>query len=202
MSLNKDLLKSESHTSLFDNISNLLHNIDQILKTTHRKTGWAYLILRLGVGGRINRSSHSFDRRRMSGTNLRDRHWRWKGVGKSEVDRRRKAPYGGHGRCGFMHLLLGLVEEDRDPAEFLGSDITIDAAREAVRRIWQNDEENGNDTVSLAQSKTSVTDVMFSDSIKCIFGVTIDEQFVSYKLTATGKSKSENTSLGNSREEF
>ncbi|CAI9780037.1 unnamed protein product [Fraxinus pennsylvanica] len=77
---------------------------------------------------------------------------------------------------------VSLVEEDRDPAGFLGSDITIDAAREAMRSIWQNDEENGNDTGSLAQSETSVTDVMFSDSIKCILGLQLSSRIIPHGL--------------------
>ncbi|KAL0319015.1 UNVERIFIED_CONTAM: Chaperone protein ClpD, chloroplastic [Sesamum angustifolium] len=41
-----------------------------------------------------------------------------------------------------QHLLLGLVAEDRSPGGFLGSGITIDAAREAVRSLWQEDRQN------------------------------------------------------------
>ncbi|KAL2533960.1 Chaperone protein ClpD [Abeliophyllum distichum] len=73
-----------------------------------------------------------------------------------------------------QHLLLGLVAEDRDPAGFLGSGITIDAAREAVRKIWQNDEENENKSGSVAQSETSATDVPFSVSTKRVFEAAVE----------------------------
>lgn len=73
-----------------------------------------------------------------------------------------------------QHLLLGLVAEDRDPAGFLGSGIAIDAAREAVRSIWQNDDDNGNNSGSVAQPETSATDVAFSVSTKRVFEAAVE----------------------------
>lgn len=73
-----------------------------------------------------------------------------------------------------QHLLLGLVAEDRDPAGFLGSGIRIDAVREAVRSIWQNEDDNGDDSGSVAQSETSSTDVPFSVSTKRVFEAAVE----------------------------
>ncbi|MCD7458480.1 Chaperone protein ClpD1, chloroplastic [Datura stramonium] len=69
-----------------------------------------------------------------------------------------------------QHLLLGLIAEDRSPDGFLGSRITIDKAREAVRSIWRDDSED--DITKLGSrdsgSATSATDVAFSSSTDVI----------------------------------
>ncbi|KAF5198859.1 Chaperone protein clpb [Thalictrum thalictroides] len=63
-----------------------------------------------------------------------------------------------------QHLLLGLVAEDRDPDGFLGSGITIQQVRDAVRAIWNDDNENGPSTTS-----SIATDIPFSISSKRVF---------------------------------
>ncbi|KAJ0988690.1 hypothetical protein J5N97_007046 [Dioscorea zingiberensis] len=65
-----------------------------------------------------------------------------------------------------QHLLLGLVTEDRSPDGFLGSGITIDRARDAVRTIWS---ESGQ-----APSSKSATDVPFSTSCKRVFEAAVE----------------------------
>ncbi|KAL5700481.1 hypothetical protein ACHQM5_025918 [Ranunculus cassubicifolius] len=59
-----------------------------------------------------------------------------------------------------QHLLLGLVAEDRDPEGFLGSGITIQQARDAVKEIWNDESE---------EDGTSSTDIAFSVSSKRVF---------------------------------
>ncbi|KAK4735772.1 hypothetical protein R3W88_010033 [Solanum pinnatisectum] len=75
-----------------------------------------------------------------------------------------------------QHLLLGLIAEDRSPGGFLGSRITIDKAREAVRSIWLGDSED--DTAKLGSqdsgSATSATDVAFSSSTKRVFEAAVE----------------------------
>ncbi|XP_009629143.1 chaperone protein ClpD, chloroplastic isoform X2 [Nicotiana tomentosiformis] len=75
-----------------------------------------------------------------------------------------------------QHLLLGLIAEDRSPGGFLGSRITIDKAREAVRSIWHDDVED--DKAKLASqdsgSATSATDVAFSSSTKRVFEAAVE----------------------------
>lgn len=73
-----------------------------------------------------------------------------------------------------QHLLLGLVAEDRAPGGFLGSGITIDAAREAVKSLWQEDHQNDENGQSLQQSETSATDVPFSASTKRVFEAAVE----------------------------
>ncbi|KAL0415484.1 UNVERIFIED_CONTAM: Chaperone protein ClpD, chloroplastic [Sesamum latifolium] len=73
-----------------------------------------------------------------------------------------------------QHLLLGLVAEDRAPGGFLGSGITIDAAREAVRSLWQEDRQNDENGESPQQSETSATDVPFSASTKRVFEAAVE----------------------------
>ncbi|XP_042033171.1 chaperone protein ClpD, chloroplastic-like [Salvia splendens] len=70
-----------------------------------------------------------------------------------------------------QHLLLGLVAEDRASGGFLGSGITVDAARAAVRSLWEEDNHNDG---SLQQSETSATDVPFSASTKRVFEAAVD----------------------------
>ncbi|WOL00602.1 hypothetical protein Cni_G09315 [Canna indica] len=66
-----------------------------------------------------------------------------------------------------QHLLLGLVAEDRSPVGFLGSGITIDQAREAVRAIEGA-------TAAETPSSGSATDVPFSISTKRVFEAAVD----------------------------
>ncbi|KAI3455190.1 hypothetical protein Pfo_011853 [Paulownia fortunei] len=73
-----------------------------------------------------------------------------------------------------QHLLLGLVAEDRAPGGFLGSGITIEAAREAVQSLWQEDDQNDGNGESLKQSETSATDVPFSASTKRVFEAAVE----------------------------
>lgn len=81
-----------------------------------------------------------------------------------------------------QHLLLGLIAEDRAPGGFLESGITIDAAREAVRSIW-NDDEGG--LGAAAAPSTSATDVSFSDSTKRVFEAAVEySRTMGYKFIA------------------
>ncbi|KAK6147933.1 hypothetical protein DH2020_018845 [Rehmannia glutinosa] len=73
-----------------------------------------------------------------------------------------------------QHLLLGLIAEDRAPGGFLGSGISIDAAREAVQSLWQEDNQNDGNGESLQQSETSATDVPFSTSTKRVFEAAVE----------------------------
>lgn len=73
-----------------------------------------------------------------------------------------------------QHLLLGLVAEDRAPDGFLGSGITIDAARAAVRSLWKEDDQDDGDRVNLQPSETSATDVPFSSSTKRVFEAAVE----------------------------
>ncbi|KAI3463509.1 hypothetical protein Pfo_020172 [Paulownia fortunei] len=74
-----------------------------------------------------------------------------------------------------QHLLLGLVSEDRAPGGFLGSGITIDAAREAVRSLWREDyQDDGKNGESGPQSKISATDVPFATSTKRVFEAAVE----------------------------
>lgn len=77
-----------------------------------------------------------------------------------------------------QHLLLGLVAEDRAPGGFLGSGITIDVAREAVRGLWQEEDNqkdgNGGESLRQEQSETSATDVPFSSSTKRVFEAAVE----------------------------
>uniref|UniRef100_A0A1D1YXZ2 Chaperone protein ClpD2, chloroplastic n=1 Tax=Anthurium amnicola TaxID=1678845 RepID=A0A1D1YXZ2_9ARAE len=68
-----------------------------------------------------------------------------------------------------QHLLLGLIAEDRSPDGFLGSGITIDRAREAVRGIW-TDASGGGAPSSAGQA----TDVPFSISSKRVFDAAVE----------------------------
>ncbi|KAD4889176.1 hypothetical protein E3N88_21249 [Mikania micrantha] len=80
-----------------------------------------------------------------------------------------------------QHLLLGLIAEDRAPGGFLDSGITIDAAREAVRSIW--DDEDGDKKNEDASS--SATDVAFSSSTKRVFEAAVEySRTMGYKFIA------------------
>ncbi|KAF8378097.1 hypothetical protein HHK36_029433 [Tetracentron sinense] len=90
----------------------------------------------------------------------------------------REAKALGKGMVFTQHLLLGLVAEDRSPDGFLGSGITIDKAREAVRGIW-NDDSDATATAAAAAaaasvSVTSSTDVPFSVSTKRVFDAAVE----------------------------
>lgn len=75
-----------------------------------------------------------------------------------------------------QHLLLGLVAEDRSLDGFLGSGITIDDARDAVRSIWHdyNDSSSISGIPSSQPSVASSTDVPFSISTKRVFEAAIE----------------------------
>ncbi|KAL1559024.1 chaperone protein ClpD, chloroplastic-like [Salvia divinorum] len=73
-----------------------------------------------------------------------------------------------------QHLLLGLVAEDRASGGFLGSGITIDAARAAVQSLWEEDNQTGGNGETLQQSETSATDVPFSASTKRVFEAAVE----------------------------
>lgn len=68
-----------------------------------------------------------------------------------------------------QHLLLGLVAEERSLVGFLGSGITIDQAREAVRAIWNEEAPAAATSIS-----GSATDVPFSTSSKRVFEAAVD----------------------------
>lgn len=75
-----------------------------------------------------------------------------------------------------QHLLLGLIAEDRSPGGFLGSQITIDKAREAVRSIWHDESEDHVAKLGSQDSgsATSATDVAFSSSTKRVFEAAVE----------------------------
>ncbi|THU50826.1 hypothetical protein C4D60_Mb06t24430 [Musa balbisiana] len=83
----------------------------------------------------------------------------------------REAQTHGMGIVFNQHLLLGLVAEDKSPSGFLGSGITIDRAREAVRAIWP-------DGVAADQATTpssgSSTGVPFSLNSKRVFQAAVE----------------------------
>ncbi|XP_024971139.1 chaperone protein ClpD, chloroplastic [Cynara cardunculus var. scolymus] len=80
-----------------------------------------------------------------------------------------------------QHLLLGLIAEDRAPGGFLESGITIDAAREAVRSIWDDDGGLG----AAAPPSTSATDVSFSNGTKRVFEAAVEySRTMGYKFIA------------------
>lgn len=63
-----------------------------------------------------------------------------------------------------QHLLLGLVAEEKSPVGFLGSGITIEVARKAVRAIWKESTQAPKESGSGLAS-----DVPFSISCKNVF---------------------------------
>lgn len=82
-----------------------------------------------------------------------------------------------------QHLLLGLVKEDRSPAGFLDSGMTIDQARDAVRKIWYHREggsvvvktpANAISPASAGASLTFSTHVPFSISTKRVFEAAVE----------------------------
>nr|XP_027123940.1 chaperone protein ClpD, chloroplastic [Coffea arabica] len=80
-----------------------------------------------------------------------------------------------------QHLLLGLIAEDRASGGFLGSGITIEMARQAVKSIWHTDtdakEENGKGNGSglgPEGAEVSATDVPFSPSTKRVFEAAVE----------------------------
>ncbi|CAD5185174.1 unnamed protein product [Musa acuminata subsp. malaccensis] len=72
-----------------------------------------------------------------------------------------------------QHLLLGLVAEDRGPGGFLGSGITIDRARKAVRTIW-TEAAAADPTRMRPPSSGLATDVPFSISSKRVFEAAVE----------------------------
>ncbi|KAL6996791.1 hypothetical protein U1Q18_006919 [Sarracenia purpurea var. burkii] len=94
---------------------------------------------------------------------------------KAVIFSQREAKGLGEGMVFTQHLLLGLVAESRDPDGFLGSGITIDAAREAVRSIWRENGSSDRDSVAAeASSVTSATDVPFSSGAKRAFEAAVE----------------------------
>ena len=78
-----------------------------------------------------------------------------------------------------QHLLLGLVAEDRSPDGFLGSGITIDDARDAVRSIWHDYNESISSSSSSpseipSSQPSSSANVPFSVSTKRVFEAAIE----------------------------
>ena len=71
-----------------------------------------------------------------------------------------------------QHLLLGLISESGVSDGFLGSGITIDVARDAVRSIWHNDESGDGDLGGYEAS--FATDVPFSVSTKRVFEAAVE----------------------------
>ncbi|XP_057465573.1 chaperone protein ClpD, chloroplastic-like isoform X2 [Actinidia eriantha] len=71
-----------------------------------------------------------------------------------------------------QHLLLGLISESGGSDGFLGSGITIDVARDAVRSIWHNDESGDGDLGGYGAS--FATDVPFSVSTKRVFEAAVE----------------------------
>ncbi|KAI3727125.1 hypothetical protein L1987_66934 [Smallanthus sonchifolius] len=81
-----------------------------------------------------------------------------------------------------QHLLLGLIAEDRSPGGFLESGINIDAAREAVRSIWDDEDDDKKDGVD---TSSSATDVAFSNSTKRVFEAAVEySRTMGYKFIA------------------
>ncbi|XP_078447333.1 clp ATPase [Wolffia australiana] len=67
-----------------------------------------------------------------------------------------------------QHLLLGLIAEDRSPDGFLGSGVTLDAARDVVRSIWPDA------GAGAAAAQLHATDVPFSIAAKRVFDAAVD----------------------------
>ncbi|RVW81982.1 Chaperone protein ClpD, chloroplastic [Vitis vinifera] len=95
---------------------------------------------------------------------------------KAVIFSQREAKALGRNMVFTQHLLLGLVAEDRSLDGFLGSGITIDDARDAVRSIW-HDYNDSSIISGIPSSQTSVassTDVPFSISTKRVFEAAIE----------------------------
>ncbi|KAJ9671300.1 hypothetical protein PVL29_025135 [Vitis rotundifolia] len=95
---------------------------------------------------------------------------------KAVIYSQREAKALGRNMVFTQHLLLGLVAEDRSLDGFLGSGITIDDARDAVRSIWHdyNDSSTISGIPSSQPSVASSTDVPFSISTKRVFEAAIE----------------------------
>ncbi|XP_034679376.1 chaperone protein ClpD, chloroplastic isoform X2 [Vitis riparia] len=95
---------------------------------------------------------------------------------KAVIFSQREAKALGRNMVFTQHLLLGLVAEDRSLDGFLGSGITIDDARDAVRSIWHdyNDSSSISGIPSSQPSVASSTDVPFSISTKRVFEAAIE----------------------------
>ncbi|XP_058092792.1 chaperone protein ClpD, chloroplastic [Magnolia sinica] len=70
-----------------------------------------------------------------------------------------------------QHLLLGLIAEDRSPNGYLGSGVTIERARDAVRSIWKDDEASTNGNSS---GTRTATDIPFSINSKRVFEAAVE----------------------------
>ncbi|GAA0163612.1 chaperone [Lithospermum erythrorhizon] len=68
------------------------------------------------------------------------------------------------------HLLLGLIAEESGAKGYLGSGITIDEAREAVKSIWKVDNQFGTG----GEGMGSASDIAFSASVKRVFEAAVD----------------------------
>ncbi|XP_051147660.1 chaperone protein ClpD, chloroplastic [Andrographis paniculata] len=86
----------------------------------------------------------------------------------------REAKALGNDAVSTQHLLLGLVAEERAADGFLGSGVTIEAAREAVRSLWPEVIGSGGDGGIVQQSESSATDVPFSSSTKRVFEAAVE----------------------------
>ncbi|KAK9117779.1 hypothetical protein Sjap_016726 [Stephania japonica] len=92
---------------------------------------------------------------------------------KAVVFSQREAKSLGKSMVFTQHLLLGLVAEDRAPDGYLGSGITIDRARDAVRAIWSSDQSDEDEEARAPKSTTS-SDVAFSISTKRVLEAAVD----------------------------
>ncbi|KAH7856439.1 hypothetical protein Vadar_001468 [Vaccinium darrowii] len=91
---------------------------------------------------------------------------------KSVVFSQREAKSLGKDMVFPQHLLLGLIAESGSDSDgFLGSGITIEIARDAVRSIWKVGEGDDNDRNNLV---TSASDLPFSISTKRVFEAAVE----------------------------
>ncbi|GFZ07904.1 clp ATPase [Actinidia rufa] len=72
-----------------------------------------------------------------------------------------------------QHLLLGLISESGGSDGFLGSGITIDVARDAVRSIWRHNGGSGDGDLG-GYEASFATDVPFSVSTKRVFEAAVE----------------------------
>ncbi|XP_078154879.1 clp ATPase isoform X2 [Carex rostrata] len=84
---------------------------------------------------------------------------------KSVVFSQREARALGSDMVFTQHLLLGLVAEEKSPVGFLGSGITIEVARKAIRAIWKESTESP----PKESGSRLASDVPFSMSCKNVF---------------------------------
>ncbi|KAF3323536.1 chaperone protein ClpD2 [Carex littledalei] len=89
---------------------------------------------------------------------------------KSVVFSQREARALGSDMVFTQHLLLGLVAEEKSPVGFLGSGITIEVARKAVRAIWKESTQSP----PTESGSGLASDVPFSISCKHVFEAAAD----------------------------